>query len=140
MGKAVNVALLLLLSTMSFAEKADWPEPRHDQQLTGYQPVPGDMKDPPTLLAEFDLRRDRPAWTEVKMGTTSLIVALRSLPANCDAATRTGGCSGPATLPASISMCSSRPAISLTTGTFNWRMTAGAVRQPYRAGAADLRR
>ncbi|HWB53514.1 MAG TPA: VCBS repeat-containing protein, partial [Tepidisphaeraceae bacterium] len=50
------------------AQKADWPQPRHDEQLTSIQPVAGEIKTTPSVIGEIDLERPQPAFVDVKMG------------------------------------------------------------------------
>jgi len=44
----------------------DWPEPRQNPCLTGIQPLSGAIKEPPRMLASFDLGRSAPAVTPVR--------------------------------------------------------------------------
>jgi outer membrane protein assembly factor BamB len=64
----VAVLFLLTGSQLCLAQKADWPQPRHDRQLTGIQPAAGDIKAAPSVLGEIELERAQPAWIDVKMG------------------------------------------------------------------------
>lgn len=64
----ITVLVLLIFSGFSFAQKADWPRPRHDEQLTSIQPVAGDIKSAPSVIDEIDLKRAQPAFVDVKMG------------------------------------------------------------------------
>ncbi|HUW60899.1 MAG TPA: VCBS repeat-containing protein [Candidatus Bathyarchaeia archaeon] len=50
-----------------FSAPGDWPEPRHNACLTGIQPLSGAIKEPPTVLASFDLGRSVPAVTPVNL-------------------------------------------------------------------------
>jgi len=63
-----GLSCLLIFSSLSLAQLADWPEPRHDRTLAGIQPIAGAMKSAPSLLGEIELERARPGWTEVKLG------------------------------------------------------------------------
>ena len=70
--KALMPLIAAVAAVQCFAAPGDWPEPRHNAQLTGIQPVPGSMTTAPALLARFDLGRSQPAVTPVTLpdGTT----------------------------------------------------------------------
>jgi len=55
----------MVLALISAA--GDWPEPRQNPCLTGIQPLSGAIKEPPRVLASFDLGRSVPAVTPVNL-------------------------------------------------------------------------
>lgn len=65
--KRFTFAMLLFFALISPAPAApgDWPEPRHDPDLTAIQPAPGVMRTAPTLLADYDTGRTPPSLTPV---------------------------------------------------------------------------
>src|SRR5689334_13425780 len=56
------------------AAPGDWPEPRHDADLTAVQPVAGAMHEAPTVVAEYDLGRSAPGPTAVDEGRSHLAI------------------------------------------------------------------
>ncbi|HRK35567.1 MAG TPA: VCBS repeat-containing protein, partial [Candidatus Hydrogenedentes bacterium] len=62
---------VLIALNAAFAAPGDWPEPRHNPQLTAIQPVSGTMKDAPTPAGRIDLGRTPPAITSVNFGEGS---------------------------------------------------------------------
>src|SRR4051812_42906537 len=63
----IGAFYLIFVSTVS-AQRADWPEPRHDRHLTAVQPAPGAIDKQPALIGEIDLGRVVPAATAVDRG------------------------------------------------------------------------
>lgn len=61
------------------AAPGDWPEPRHDADLTAVQPVAGAMRSAPAVVAEYDLGRSAPGLTAVDEGRSHLAVVAGAL-------------------------------------------------------------
>ncbi len=62
--------IALVCAATASAQRADWPEPRHDRHLTSVQPVPGSIKTAPKVIGEIDLGRVAPATTRVDLGNS----------------------------------------------------------------------
>jgi len=61
------VKLACVLAVALLGAPGDWPEPRQNPCLTGIQPLSGAIKEPPAVLASFDLGRSVPGITPVSL-------------------------------------------------------------------------
>lgn len=50
-----------------------WPEPRQNPRLTAIQPMPGKMKDPPIVIAAYEIDRSRPVTTSAKLAGGKMV-------------------------------------------------------------------
>jgi hypothetical protein len=65
MARMVTFACVVAVALLGAS--GDWPEPRQNSCLTGMQPLGGAMKEPPVVVASFDLGRSAPAITPVSL-------------------------------------------------------------------------
>ena len=66
--KIALVHLFLIVATcLADGDAGAWPEPRQNPRLTAIQPMRGKMKEPPVIIADYELDRTPPSTISTKL-------------------------------------------------------------------------